>query len=307
MNTSVVIPALNAERYLPELIRAIRSQKPAPPGEILVLDSGSTDRTRAIAESFEGVRVIAIDDFSHGRARNRGAREARGDVAVYLSQDALPANEEWLTKLLEPFSDERVAAVYSRQIPRDDANPMERFFLQDRFPPGDPIHRRAGGRDHLTMEQVFFSNVSAAIRRDRLAEHPFDEEVVMSEDQQLSRDLMMAGYTVVYRPDSIVYHSHNYTLGTVFRRYFDSVYSLTQIFPRHGVGTSTAMGTSYLRREIAYMVRRYPAWLPYYAAYTFCKIAGALASHMADRMPRGLARRCSLHPYYWDAVGERRT
>ena len=71
---------------------------------------------------------------------------------------------------------------------------------------------------------------------------PFDEDLIMSEDQQFSRDVIAAGHAVVYQPQSVVVHSHNYSLATCFRRYFDSVYSLTLIFPSHGVGTSASMG-----------------------------------------------------------------
>ena len=41
---------------------------------------------------------------------------------------------------------------------------------------------------------------------------------------------------------SVVTHSQNYTLGVCFRRYFDSVYSLRLLFPRHGLGTTSSMG-----------------------------------------------------------------
>ncbi|MDA0989638.1 MAG: glycosyltransferase family 2 protein, partial [Verrucomicrobia bacterium] len=230
-----------------------------------------------------------------------GAREAHGDVVVFLSQDASPADDHWLEHLLAPFEDAAVAATYSRQVPRNDANPMEQFFLSHRFPAGPSVVREQDGRTGLMLEDVFFSNVSAAVRRDLLCEHPFDDSLIMSEDQQLSRDLMAAGYHVVYQPDSVVCHSHNYNLKTVFRRYFDSVYSLRQIFPAHGLGTSVKMGMRYLASEVVFMLRDHPRWLPYYVLYTGAKTAGTLASHLADRLPRRLVRRLSLHPDYWGA------
>jgi len=63
----------------------------------------------------------------------------------------------------------------------------------------------------------------------------------------------------------------------VFRRYFDSVYSLTVIYPKHGVGTSAAMGCNYLWMEIRHMIRHHPLWLPYYALYTVAKTTGTIA------------------------------
>jgi rhamnosyltransferase len=296
---SVVIPVLNAAAFLPELLKALFTQEPQPPREVILVDSLSTDNTRELALSDSKIRAIPISDFSHGRARNLGAREARGDIIVLLTQDALPAGPGWLARLLEPLADPAVAAVYSRQIPRPGTAPMERFFLLTHFPDAGPIRREKGDKLYLGFEDVFFSNVSAAIRRDALLTFPFDEELIMSEDQQFARDILHAGYATVYQPSSVVIHSHRYTLKHVFRRYFDSVYSLRKIFSGHGFGTSASMGARYVLKESAYVLRNYPCSLPYYFLYNIAKTAGTVAAHLADRMPRWMARKCSLHRYYW--------
>lgn len=300
ISASVVIPVLNAAAYLPALFAAFKRQVPRPPDEVILADSGSTDRTLELAAAEPGIRLVRVERFTHGRSRNLGAQAARGTVVVFLSQDALPADEHWLAQLLEPFADPRIAAAYSRQVPRPDANPMERHFLETRFPPGGPLERGGGDPAQLSLESVFFSNVSSAVRRESLLRHPFDEELIMSEDQQLSRDLLSAGLGVVYRPSSVVLHSHNYTLGSVFRRYFDSVYSLTVIFRGHTVGTSLGMGVRYALDELLYMVRRHPLWLPYYGLYFAAKSLGTLAGHAAERLPRPVARLMSFHRYHWD-------
>ncbi len=297
---SVVIPVLNAAAHLPSLFRALSSQQPAGPEEIVLVDSMSADHTREVAAADPRARVVPIENFSHGRARNLGAREARGEIVVLMTQDALPRDERWLANLLEPFGDPTVAATFSRQEPKPDANPMERFFLSHRFPDAGPVRRETRGRTHLRLEDVFFSNVSAAVRREVLLKHPFDEDLIMSEDQQFARDILQAGHATVYRPDSVVIHSHNYTLGHAFRRYFDSVYSLRKIFRTHGFGTSASMGARYVAEEIGYIVRRYPLWLPYYFLYNIAKTSGTIAAHLADRLPRSVVRRLSLHRYYWE-------
>lgn len=303
MKVSVVIPVLNAAATLPALFKSLASQQPKPPDEIILVDSLSTDATRQIALAEANVRVVPLGQFSHGRARNLGAQEASGQIIVLLTQDALPENNHWLAALLEPLGDPSVAAVYSRQVPWSNAPPTERFFLQYHFPPGKPVRRARStdaGVETLTLADVFFSNVSAAVRRDVLLRYPFDEELIMSEDQQFARDLIAAGYAIIYQPASLVIHSHNYSLLTAFRRYFDSVYSLTRIFPAHDLTLSAAMGRRYLRQEIGYMFRHHPFYFPYYCLYTLAKVGGVLCSHVAGRMPRRLARACSLHRYYWE-------
>jgi rhamnosyltransferase len=295
---SIIVPVLNAERHLPGLLAAIDIQRPSP-DEIILVDSGSTDDTCAIAGRHPRARVVTVHEFSHGRARNLGVRAARGNLVVFLSQDARPSNAQWLSSLLEPFVNPRVAATYSRQIPKDDATPMECFFLQHRFPDGQPLRRSMTNDWVPSLESVFFSNVSSAARREVVLRHPFDEELIMSEDQKFSYDVIMAGHTVVYQPSSVVVHSHRYSLAQAFRRYFDSVYSLARIFPSHSVGVSVSMGGTYIGRELRHMIKRHPEWLPYYVAYTTTKILATLAAHAAPVLPRWLLRRISLHAYYW--------
>ena len=296
---SVVIPTLNAEPFLQGILEAVFSQEPTSPSEVILVDSMSTDATRDIAASDPRVGVVPITNFSHGRARNLGARAATGEILVMLTQDALPADKQWLAALLAPFADPRVVASYSRQVPRADANPMERFFLERRFPPRPLLRRERHGDGRLTLEDVFFSNVSAAIRREALVSHPFDEGLIMSEDQQFSRDVIAAGHAVVYQPDSVVIHSHDYSLARCFRRYFDSAYSLTVIFPDHGLARTVAMAANYVVDEMKYMVRDHPLWLPRYVLYTLAKIGGTLVGLIAQRLPRRIARVFSLHRYHW--------
>lgn len=300
---SVVIPTLNAMAYLPALLPALRSQKPSPPLEILIVDSRSTDGTRDVVHQAGGeVRLLDVARFSHGGTRNLGIQNARGSIVVFLSQDAIPRDDTWLAQLVAPFQDPQVAASFSRQVPRPGANPMEQFFLATHFPE-NPIgyRRRPDGQPPAFQRDVFFSNVSSAARREVILRHPFDDTLIMSEDQQFARDILLAGHAVVYASSSVVLHSHNYTFLTAFQRYFDSAYSLTQIFKGHGISSSARMGTSYLRRECAMMLRHHPLLLPRYAAYVLAKTLGTILGHFADRLPRRWARALSLHPSYWTA------
>lgn len=297
-SVSIVIPVLNAEAFLPRLLDAIFSQT-LRPVEVVLVDSMSKDATREIAEQYDAVRVIPIENFSHGRGRNLGVRAARGEFVVLMTQDALPRDADWLVRLLEPFEDPQVAASYSRQVAGPAASPMEQYFLMTHFPPGPPVRRVRQEGESLTLDKVFFSNVSAAVRRELLLKYPFDEELIMSEDQQMSRDVMNAGYAVVYAPDSVVVHYHSYTLRVLFRRYLDSVHSLTVIFPDHGVGTSASLGLGYLWREACYVARKAPLMMPYYVLFAIAKAAGTVTGHLVPYLPRWLLRRISLHDYHW--------
>ncbi len=299
MKVSVIIPVLNAERWMPELLAAIFAQQPSPPDEVILVDSMSRDRTCEIARRFERVRIVPIADFRHGRARNLGAREASGDLLVFVTQDALPANGRWLERLCAPFVDPAVAAAYSRWLPRGSVDPIEAFQIAFHFPPGPPVVRRAAPGQPLDYAAVFFSNVSSAVRRAAWETHPFDETLLMCEDQQLSRDLLRDGHAIAYASDSIVLHSHRYTLTQTFRRYFDTAIAFRQVFERHGFADNVRMGRRYMAEEIRHMLRQSPRWWPYYAAYTFVRALGTTLGHNAHRLPRSWVRRMSYHPAYW--------
>lgn len=230
-----------------------------------------------------------------------GMKMADGEFVAFMTQDAVPHDDHWLCNLLEPFSDPEVAAAFSRQIPRPEANPMEKFFLATHFPSGDPVTTRRNGSGNLLFQRdVFFSNVGSAARRSVLLKHPFDEELIMSEDQQFARDVILAGMSVVYVPASVVVHSHNYSFGSAVGRYFDSVFSLRQIFPKHSLGLSARMGLGYLWREAREMAVHDPATLPRYGSYVLAKTLGTVLGHVAEKLPRRIARRISMHKSWWD-------
>ena len=295
VDVSVVILTLNAGPAFRRTLDGVRQQRFDGTTELLVLDSGSTDGTPELAARCDGVALHHTKNFGHGRTRNEAARLARGEFVVYLTQDAVPVGDRWLANLLAPFEDPRVAATFSRQIPYRNATPMERFFLAKRFP-AVRIVRPVPHR--LALYTVFFSNVSSAIRQKMLLEHPFDETLIMSEDQQFARDVIAAGHRTVYEPASVVYHSHRYTLRQVFTRYFDSLYSLVEIFD-DSTGNVSLEGLRYTFEEFWHVLTKHPGWLPYLLVYDAFKAAGTLAGHLGHRLPIPIRRALSLHKYYW--------
>ena len=70
----------------------------------------------------------------------------------------------------------------------------------------------AAGPSELTMETTLFSNVCSAIRRETLEQHPFVDDIIMSEDQEWSRRMLLEGFELRYVADAVVRHSHPYTL-----------------------------------------------------------------------------------------------
>ena len=110
MKASIIIRTYNEQRYLPDLLSSIRAQKADFQHEVVLVDSGSTDRTVSIAEEF-GCRIQRIDkkEFSFGKSLNFGCRAAHGECLVFVSGHCIPTDENWLAKLLAPLGRDAIA------------------------------------------------------------------------------------------------------------------------------------------------------------------------------------------------------
>jgi glycosyltransferase involved in cell wall biosynthesis len=212
---SAVIPVKDGERYLQELLQALEREGVQ---EILVIDSGSRDRSLEIARA-AGVTLLEIEpgEFQHGRTRNLGAQLTSGELICFLTQDATPC-PGWLAAYREAFSlHERVGAAYGPHLPRADTSPMIARELTEFFAgfsaAGQPVVQLAG-------DPSFLSNVNACYTRSCWEEIHF-REVAYSEDQAFGADLLAAGWAKVYHPQAAVLHAHDYGAIEFMRRYFD--------------------------------------------------------------------------------------
>lgn len=206
---SVIIRTFNEEKAVAKTIEAVLSQKSVTK-EIIVIDSGSTDRTVEVCRQFP-IRIFTIqkETFSYGGALNLGAKLARGKIVVNLSAHALPASNNWLAELTEPLSDPNIAGVYGRELPIDGrCGHFERKLLADSF--GETPERKS--------DNIFFSNANSAIPKTVLLQFPFDESVGWAEDQLWASKVQKARYTTAYMPSAPVHHSHNLTMPENFSR-----------------------------------------------------------------------------------------
>lgn len=299
VDVSILIPMKNNAATLEALLRAIEAQEFDGTRETIIVDSGSTDGSLEIAASHDvQLSRIPPEQFHHGSTRNLLAARASGRLLVFMSADAEPASRQWLAELVRECSPESVAGVYSRQIPRPDASPLEAYFLGHLYGPRRR-EQRYDGRSHLDMSETLFSNVSSCIKRDLWQRFPFDETSIMSEDQIWSRQVLLAGYSLVYSPAAAVLHSHRYSLKGAFRRFFDSGSSSAASYMPAGPAGAlrlSAHGVGYFAGEVVYLVRRgRPFLVPYAVVYEAAKFAGLLAGRQRHRLPRALVRRLSYY------------
>ena len=238
---TVFIPTFNGERYIKECIDSILVQK-LPDDyslEILVIDSGSTDKTLNILESYNNkinLKKIPNNEFGHGATRQLAAEISQGEFIVYLTQDATPSNDTWLINMIEPFFiTDLVGCVFGRQIPRKNAAPtIKREVLHVFQGLGSPdtisLHRDKSLVDQHKVNKInsFFSDVNSAVRRSLLiGKIPF-RNVNYAEDHALAQDMIKHGFIKAYTPSGSVWHSNEYTPKEYFHRKFDEYIGLQE-------------------------------------------------------------------------------
>lgn len=234
-HVTVAVLTYNAEKFLEDLLDGVAAQKTKRLVEVLVIDSGSSDRTLEIVAKHPKVRLHQIpnSEFGHGKTRNLAAEMAEGEYVLYLTQDAIPAHEHWLEAMVEPFElSEKVGCVVGKQIPLPEAPVTVKREVISVFRglgPDDSVsfQRKNKLTQELGLVNTFMSNTNSAIRKDLLAKIPF-RDVNYAEDQGLGIDILEAGYYKAYSPLGAVMHSHNYGVREYFRRKFDEYVGLRQ-------------------------------------------------------------------------------
>jgi 2-desacetyl-2-hydroxyethyl bacteriochlorophyllide A dehydrogenase len=209
--TSIIIRAFNEERWLPEVLAALERQKYRD-FEVLVIDSGSLDRTRDIAAA-AGARVVRLrsEDFTFGHSLNVGVKNARGSLIAILSAHAIPADDDWLERLVSPLHRDDVAMVYGGQQGHEISKFSEARDFERMFP----------SRPHeVDPEKPFANNANSAVKRSLWETHAFDEGLPGLEDIEWAKYWMKNGRKVLYEPAASIIHVHTETWEQVRRRYY---------------------------------------------------------------------------------------
>lgn len=207
---SVIIRTLNEEKHLGNLLNALKLQD-LRSHEVIVVDSGSTDRTLEIAKEFK-VRIISIEsrDFTFGYALNIGCKAGSGEYFVFASAHVLPLDDKWLSNLVRPFEDNTVAMVYGRQVGHESSKFSERIDFERLFGT-DPTNSR--------VPLHYANNANSAVRKALWKIQPFDEYLFGLEDIDWARRIAKEGYQIRYEPSAPVYHMHNERWYQVLNRY----------------------------------------------------------------------------------------
>jgi Undecaprenyl-phosphate galactose phosphotransferase WbaP len=302
MNISIIIPTLNAEKHFPTFQEAIKTQS-VQPYEIIVIDSQSTDNTVRLFEEM-GARVLTIQrsQFQHGKVRNMGAKESKGEILIFMTQDAIPADEYWLENLAQPIRNGKAEATFARQIPYEDANPLEQYARAANYPSESRI---VSQRDieSLGGRAYFFSNSCSAIKKDIFEVlGGFTTGTIMNEDMLFAAKFLKNSYRIAYCANAVVNHSHNYRFSQTFKRYFDIGVVMKQAQYELGSLALGKTGVSYVKGLIHHLVKQKHFFLIPAALWeSVVKWFGFNLGLLYQILPQSILKRLSMHGTYWNA------
>lgn len=218
LTVSVVVPTRDRNADLDRCLEAVDRLDPAPL-EVIVVDSAPTKEDAHKVASKWGARYVLESDPGASRARNRGAREARGDIVAYTDDDAVP-HPTWLSWITAEFQDAIVALVAGRVMPPDAAAERIRWYELCGFS-GQSEHRILVDRNiHNWFEKITFLpfglGANLAIRRSAFSRwHGFNERlgpgtlIPGHEEQHAFLKLIDLGFRLVYAPNAHVTHPLN--------------------------------------------------------------------------------------------------
>jgi len=293
MSISIVIRAYNEEKHIGRLLHGI-TQQTVEDVETIMVDSGSTDSTLAIAAKYP-VKVVHIspEEFTFGRSLNRGIAAATGDLIVITSAHCYPVYPDWLEQLIKPLTEQNVALSYGRQSGGSTNHFSEHQFFHRYFP------------EHSILQQAhpYSHNANAAIKRSLWVQNPYNENLTGLEDLAWSSWAMESGYSVAYVAEAEVIHQHEETWRQVYKRYKREGIALKQILPESTFTIGdliknftkfTLLDLNQARREQIFFKQLFPIltfrWMQYWGTYRGFHFGGQVNAqlHRAFYYPPGI-------------------
>ena len=302
MTVTVIIPTYKPDGTFQKLIEKLKTQT-YPIKKILILNTEAKywkkDWIKGIPQA--EVHHITKEEFDHGKTRAMGAAMAETDLLVFFTQDAVPANNKVIEVLVNSFADDSIGAAYGRQLPAADCKFIEQYTRGFNYPENSRVKRKED-LPKLGIKTYFCSNVCAAYRRcvyEKLG--GFVTKTIFNEDMILAAQMIQAGYGVAYAARAEVIHSHNYSYFQQFQRNFDLAVSQAdhpEIFAKI---SSESEGMRLVKQTASYLLKQKKPWLiPDLVLISGFKFLGYKAGQNYKKLPKGLVKKFTMNPSYWE-------
>ena len=300
----VIIPTYKPEPSFRDLLLRLRKQT-YPIDHILIINTDAENWDEDIDEEFRETEVFHIkkSEFDHAAARNMGAGFSNADYLVFMTQDAVPADDRLIESLIAGFSSPLIKAVYARQLPRRTCKIPEGCVRSFNYPEASCVHS-IEDTAKIGVKAFFCSNVCAAYEHGLFREmHGFSEPAIFNEDMVYAGRIEILGYSVAYQAEARVYHSHNYSNLQQFHRNFDNGVSQAmhpEIFGRfrsEGEGMKMVIAVT---KELLMLGRIY--LIPGFFIQCGFRFAGFKLGKNYRHLPAFLVRHFSMSKTFWEKL-----
>lgn len=335
MTVDIIIPTYKPDETLCLLLHKLQGQTFVV-HRVIILNTEEALWKQAVAAypieqvlqelpcEYEVIHIVK-KNFDHGGTRQFGAEHSDADVMIFMTQDAVPADEFLVEKLVEALETGgeseskqksagkelgksgdgtiQIAVAYARQLPKHDCHIVEQYTRQFNYPEQSRIKTKAD-IPVLGIKTFFCSDVCAAYRKDLFEElGGFEFPVIFNEDMFFAANAISHGYGVAYAAEAKVVHSHNYTMRQQFHRNFDLAVSQKQHPEIFEQVSSEAEGMKLVKSTVAYLFKIRKPWLIFhFGMQCVGKYAGFWLGKHYEKLSRKQILKYTMSPGYWELV-----
>ena len=304
----VIIPAYRPGEEFAGLLDALCSQS-YPIENIIVMNTEEKFWNPKWEDAFPKVKVTHLkkEDFDHGGTRRAAAKLSDADIMVFMTQDAVPADQDLIQNLIRPLQENpKVGAAFARQLAREDCAYLEKYTRTFNYPDKSSVKWEKDTAAY-GIKTYFCSNVCAAYKKKIYQEMGgFIEHAIFNEDMIYAGTMAEKGYGIAYAADACVIHSHNYSCRQQFHRNFDLGVSQAE-HPEIFAGVpSEGEGIRLVKKSLAYLVKTGHIWLiPGLIAQSGFKYAGYFLGKRYRKLPEKMILFCTMNREYWKKQEEK--
>jgi len=304
---NVVIPTYKPDKKFLMLLERLGAQT-VKPERIIVMNTEQKYFDRLIygtrfQDKYRNVEVFHISkrEFDHGRTRHLGMKRADGEYVLFMTQDAVPADDKLVEHLLMSFADKDIAVAYARQLPDKDCGVIESYTREFNYPPQGMV-KSAADLERLGIKTFFCSNVCAMYKKSTYEElGGFVRHTIFNEDMIFAAEAVRAGYKIAYAAQAQVIHSHNYTNMEQLKRNFDLGVSQAD-HPEIFAGISSGQEGKKLVRQTALYLKKSGNGKYLFRLFmqSGCKYFGYLLGKNYKKLPKRLVQGLTSNKTFWD-------
>lgn len=298
---NVIIPTYKPDEKFHKLMRMLMKQE-YEIERILIMN---TEESLFQSRGYEKIPNVEIrhlnkQEFDHGGTRDRAASLMNGDLLLFMTQDAVPADEYLVGQLVTAFADEQVMAAYARQLPEKDCKIIEKYTRSFNYPSISSVKSKED-LPVLGIKTFFCSNACAMYRKseyDRLG--GFEKRTIFGEDMILAAKIVQNGGSVAYVAEAKAVHSHN--LGNIeqLRRNFDLAVAQADHPEIFKAVKSESEGLQLVKKTAAYLLKIKKPWLIISLVIkSGFKFIGYRLGKMYKKLPRRLIIKLTMNKAYW--------